>query len=434
MKIKALIFCAIVFAGTLACEKNSNAELITPELLSADAPDDPQQGRVLQPVPEIIEALSPVNQSESLLRYDESRGHAELRGDYTMSLPSNPVKTLACGTNISGTLVDGSSKFNSRDYAAFRLAGDLGGRDDIYSFSVARLSVVTLNLRTTENLAMVLFEGTVSRAGVPTLLTTLRLKSAEDWTTSKSDYGDLVGPILLEAGTYIVVVDGPSQNESKYNLKMTCQEVGGNPGQSPNPNVLIHDNFDAYKIDADLSPQADHWVKYDALYNDAEVLKSSRNSNQFAYFANEGSIRANVLLRTGTRITGNWELKTKLWIHEDRTAKFSMVQRLSPGNTNNVVGAQIYFAADGDGLIALPGSNNNIPFRYSQNRWMTVEFELDFSNNKARLKIDGQEKGEWAANLTNATTRSAARLEAFHFTTSYGNAQFFLDDLSFSKQ
>jgi hypothetical protein len=428
MKLNLLILSAIIFIGTLACEKNANDNLIAPEPLNTDAPDVPQLGTKFRTVPEIIETLQPAADAKNTLVYQESRGLAELRGSYIKTI-NGAIKSISCGLNISGTLTDGTSKLNSDDYAAFRLIGEMDGRDDIYSITIGRSSIVTLNLRTTENLAMILFEGSATRN--VSFGSTLNLRSAKDWTNSKSDYGDLVGPILLEPGTYVLVVDGPSRNESKYTLKMTCRELGT---QTPDPNVLIKDDFDAYNVTSGLSPQADHWVKYDARSKDAEVIKSSSNiNNKLAYFASENDDNVDVLLRTGTRVTGNWELKTKLWIPEGRTAKFSMIQRLMPGNTGNTVGAQIYFRSNGTGLIMLPGSDNNITFSYPRNKWMELEFELDFGNNKARLKIDRQQRGEWPANLTNSTTQRTARLEAFHFSTSYGNAQFFLDDLTFSK-
>lgn len=446
MKVKLFSLALIVFAIAFSCEKDANDTITIAEQLDANAPVDPENGLIRRPGLAEIEVYkstyNPANEVDQLIRMDDSRKQAELRSDYFFSVPTKAVKSIACGNTINGTLTDGTSKFSNATYLRFNLVGSLNGRDDIYTLTLPQPAVVTLSLRnTTENLAMVLFEGTVVRTpvndnSIPSSI--VQLKSVEDFTNSASDYGDLIGPVFLPAGSYVLAIDGPSGQESHYSLKMNCDYLTGNPDQpTSNGSTLIKDKFDDYNVGNDLSPQANHWVKYrtDAKL-DAKVFKSSNSLNQYAYFAHKEGIvtndQPNVILRTGTRASGRYQLQTKLWVNQGRNARIGIIKRFSAGNTSNEVGAQIYFTGNGNGIINV--NSKVISFTYPQSEWMTVRIAIDFTSNKYELSINGIKKASWDANWEVNSATGSKRIEAFQFQATANNAQFYLDDLSFNKE
>lgn len=447
MKVKFFSIVLVVFVTVFSCEKDANETITIAEQLDANAPVDPENGLIRRPGLAEIETYkstnNPANDVDQLIRTDDSRKQAELRSDYFFSVPTKAVKSIACGNQINGSLSDGTNKFSNSTYLRFNLVGSLNGRDDIYTLNLPQPAVITLSLRnTTENLAMVLFEGTVVRESVKdnnVATSIVQLKSVEGFTNSTSDYGDLIGPVFLPAGSYVLAVDGPSGQESHYSLKMNCDYLSGNPDQ-PTGNgstTLIKDKFDSYIAGNDLSIQANHWVKYrTAAKLDAKVLKSSNTLNQYAYFAQQEGIETNdqpnVILRTGTRTSGEYQLQTKLWVYQGRNARIGIIKRFSTGNASNEIGAQIYFTGNGNGIITI--NSKVLSFTYPQGQWMALGIAIDFTSNKYELSINGAKKASWDADWDVNSAMGSKRIEAFQFQATSNNAQFYLDDLSFNKE
>lgn len=441
MKIQLFALVLIVFATGLACEKDANDAINISKQIDKNAPIDPENGIIQYPGLADIETYNskhnPANELGELIHMDDSRKQAELRSEYDFTVPTKALKSIACGHTINGTLSDGASNFSNSTYLRFNLVGSLNGRDDIYTLNLLQPAVVTLNLgNTTENLAMVLFEGWVLRTPTTSIV---QLKSVEDFTNSTSDYGDLIGPVFLPAGSYVLVVDGPSNKESAYTLKMSCDYLNGNPDQPTNNGIttLIKDKFDTYVVGNNLSTQATHWVKYrTAAKLDARVLKSANSSNQYAYFAHQDGIETNdqpnVILRTGTRTSGQYQLQTKLWVYQGRNARIGVIKRFSTGNTSNEIGAQIYFTGNGNGIITV--NSKVLSFTYPQSQWMTIGIAIDFTSNKYELSINGVKKASWDANWEVNSATGSKRIEAFQFQATSNNAQFYLDDLGFNKE
>ena len=252
-------------------------------------------------------------------------------------------------------------------------------------------------------------------------------------SSSASMYGDFIGPVTLEPGTYILIVDSRPGYASNFNLQISCNPVYA--GCVTGTTTLLYDNFESYRQGA-LDPQAFHWAKYNpwASY-DAEVGQNGGgNYATIQYQSNATPAnQSSPLLLVGSRTNGNYVLSTKMWIFPNRSAYFDVQTRLTPNNAYNEVGARIYFYGDGTGRVYQGNSTYYQTFTYPQNQWMTIQLQLGLDNNFFTLGINGLHKAEWRSNAYSAVGTGARRIEAIRFYPFATNSQFFLDEVCFAK-
>jgi hypothetical protein len=338
---------------------------------------------------------------------------------------------LSCGSNIYQTLSDNFNRISNSAYAHFGYNTDLNGRDEIYRLTVTQSSTVTINLtHTTENLAMVLFKGSLNCTSLGTCR--LDLSDVEDVTNSHSEYSDQIGPLHLTPGTYILVVDSRVNQSSTYNLKVNCTPTF--TGCVTGTTRLLYDDFDDYQYGS-VSPQAVSWFKwYSSATYDAEVKGST--ANKYLYLVRKDNVattnQPNVLWRHGYRSnTGSYAIKMSLYVPDNRSAYLNLQKRLSYPNTNNEFGAGIYFESDGTGRVRIGGNDQH--FTYPQGQWITIQITINLSANRVYFYINGTLKESWACTSTFNGSSSNKSIEAIQFYPYASNSQFYVDNLCFAK-
>jgi len=432
-----LFFVAIVlmFIG-YSCQDESTTESIAPTTTD-DTPvmtkTDPGLDGPVQEFPlEMSETLKKMSLNDHpIVANEATEEDITTRSDYSIIVPSSIVRYLGCGSDITQTLSDNINRVSNSVYAHFGYATDLNGRDEIYRFTVTQSSVVTINLtNTSRNLAMVLFRGSVQN--YPNSTYKLNLSSVVDVTNSSSEHSDLVGPVQLTPGTYILVIDSKINQSSSYRLRATCTAV--NSGCVNGTNTLLADNFNQYQY-GNVSPQSYYWEKwFSSSVNDAVVTGSA--ANKYLYLEHKSAATSanqpNVLWRHGYRSTsGNYAIKMSLYIPSNRSAYFSMQKRLTYKNTDNEYGARFFFNAGGQGRVLIGGSTYN--FTYTPGTWMTIQLSVNFNVNRTYFYINNVQKANWACTSYHAGANGSKSIEALQFYPYASNSAFFVDNICFSK-
>ncbi|MEL6945908.1 MAG: hypothetical protein AAFO82_24905, partial [Bacteroidota bacterium] len=242
-----------------------------------------------------------------------------------------------------------------------------------------------------------------------------------------------LGPVRLQPGQYVLVIDSQPNKGSDFLLNVQCQAP--NSATTCGANSLFYESFALYDSNEDISNQSSYWEKwspeaeYDGLVaccdaNFGKVLgvvrRPTDNENQ-----------PNVLFTVGERNSGYNELEFYFGMPRGYSGYFSIQKFLTERNANNEEGAKFYFRETGKGSIEVGG--RTIDFNYPNGFWMKLRFEFDFDNDKTNFYIGNDLIGQWKTSDTHTGTGGITQVEALNFYPFYSNSLFFAERFCFSE-
>lgn len=368
--------------------------------------------------------ISPDRESEASGR----RGGIYITSNYGSGGYGNAI--LKCGNRVTSTTIGARNQYDNNFYNRLGFNTNLNGGDDQFYIELTQDQLVRLDLTNTRNnMAMVLFKGSwvcTVRNGI--FYVEERFDELVSYSTSNLKYEEHLGPLSLEAGKYLLIIDGAPGLSSNFNLQINCQNSfyscdGSNYG-------LIYDDFQSYST-GNVSSQSYLWEKWNAssLY-DGQVGRSS-DGNKYLWVERKNNVstanQPDVLLNIGER-GQNERIKVsfKMYIYSGRTAHFNIQKYIA-----SEWGGQIFFYGNGTGEVKL--SNKKFTFTYTRNKWMQVELDINLRNNQTTMYLDGSRKAGWASRESHNSTNGSLRFEAINFYPFDSNSQFFVDNVCVSE-
>ena len=200
------------------------------------------------------------------------------------------------------------------------------------------------------------------------------------------------------------------------------------------PGAIICDGFDTYTVGG-INAQSAIWDTWDGTGGDGIVsidqAKSGTQSLKIDFAVPAGTPAQDVVLLLGDSTKGNYLLKWKMYIPSGKKAYFNIQHDLTP----HVFGSEVYFDANGAGRIIVGGAAFST-FKYQYDKWITVDQNIDISNNVTYLRISDTLRGVWnfdrATDGTGAVTTSN-QLAGVNFYPADATYKFYVDDVQFVK-
>ncbi|MEM1325984.1 MAG: hypothetical protein AAGI23_08530 [Bacteroidota bacterium] len=330
--------------------------------------------------------------------------------------------SISCNQSLSESTIYKSNKVSSSTYRRMGLNANLDGGDQIYAFTLTETTTVSFSLsNTTNNLAMILFEGllncTATSCG-------FHLNKIVARTSSSSIYGDNLSDVELKAGTYILVVDGVAGYASNYNIEMTCSAIG---------HSVFHaiDDFQSYYAGL-LSPQSNRWSKWNnyATYDGQVVVD---RSYKYLFMERKTNIASShqpdMIYKLLPADNDIYKINFNLWVADNRSAYFSIQKRLSYLNQSNEFGAQVYFYSNGRGAVKIAGEFYY--FTYQHNRWLDIAIDVrtDAATNHGIIYIDGSHEIHFEASAQANFTNGSRNVAALGFYPVFSDSKFWVDNI-----
>ena len=419
MRSLQLMFVLILSVFLLqSCEKESLEEINQSEnnssssLVNVPLENLPEEITNIREFPKI--AKGETVQAEPELMIEEGQAQSRNPEVQISFIPPDPSKlNLSCGVTFFGSTIGESNLISNSTYRSLGFRNtNLNGSDQLYAIQMDRTDVVRFDLTgTRQNLAMVLYEGDYDFNRRE-----LILRRIVSWTTSSSSYGDYIGPVTLTPGNYILVVDGAPNRSSDYRVTMTCNGGGGSGSQSC-------DDMDSYYL-GDISNQSFKWEKWENSSPDGQITNNSYGNQFLKMEARNYGSQPDVIYKTGRKTNGNYRFSADMWIYRNRSGYMNIQKRL-----RSEWGGQIFFNTNGTGVVKINGKN--LTFNYPQSKWMEVDIEFDFTNNRTRLYIDGQYKAGWSVREYSNGSYGSYQIEGINFYAASSSDQVFVDNVCF---
>lgn len=354
--------------------------------------------------------------------------------------------TIRCGTSLSASTEDydinaeNDPQYRKDDdfYIRHNLNTNLDGNDRSFYLFVTEPKNYTFNLsNTTNNLAMLIFSANLtSPADNGTEEATEETTGLVAFSTSNSTTSEKIGPVFLDKGEYLIVVDSKPGKGSSFNLRVSCQNV--NVGCSGEFGTgLIADGFEQYKVFEDVTQMSSNWEDYSPnlgfetfIYNVSGKGKTLRVQRRRSG-TTASVFEPNVVFLLGERNFGKYALEFDLGVYRGRSAYFNLVNSLSERNANNEVGAELVFPSNGRGYAMIGGQRKN--FTYRNGYWQRIKLVWNFGANKVELYIQGNKVADWAANSLNVGGTGTGSVEGVNFLPAFNNSVFIVDNFCFSQ-
>ncbi|MEM6700655.1 MAG: hypothetical protein AAF599_19780, partial [Bacteroidota bacterium] len=363
----------------------------------------------------------------------------------TLSSSSSCIKeySLNCGTYF----VQGSTEADITDfdnatqningenfYSRMGFNASFEGNEKSYYFVVEEETLVKFSLLGLSNpLAMILLEAEIS-CDVDNEITTVteRYLKVVSYDNAFPNRTNQLGPVRLQPGQYVLVIDSQSNKGSDFLLNVQCQEPRS--ATTCGTNSLFYESFALYDSNEDISNQSSYWEKWspeaeydgivaccDATFNKVLgiVRRPTDNANQ-----------PNVLFTVGERNSGDNDLEFYFGMPRGYSGYFSIQKFLTERNANNEEGAKFFFRETGKGSIEVGG--RTIDFNYPNGFWMKLRLEFDFDNDKSSFYIGNDLIGQWNTSDTHTGTGGIQQVEALNFYPFYSNSLFFAERFCFS--
>lgn len=357
-------------------------------------------------------------------------------GSSSSSARSNFEKsTLSCGAVKSGSTEDYGLNINDEVfYQRHGLRTDLEGNDRAYYVFVSEARNYLFRLsNATENLAMLLFKANITSPeengnDIVTESTTALVA----YSTSRSIRGEQLGPVFLEPGEYVLVIDSRPGKGSSFDLEMSCMEAGASCDGQLGPGLIAED-FSPYNFYRDITQVSSYWEDYyPGRGFPAQVRSYLGNKVLHLYRINAhvDEHENNIILSLGERNSGRYALEFDLGVFKGRSAYFNIQKVLTEQNADNEVGAELFFPSNGHAYVLVGGKK--IPFNYLNGYWNRIKLLWDFDANSTVLYVNGKRQASWKATDTNSGAAGALTLEGINFYPAFNNSFWIMDDFCFS--
>ncbi len=209
--------------------------------------------------------------------------------------------------------------------------------------------------------------------------------------------------------------------------------------------VIYSQNFDGFAVGqkiADSDPE--HWRTWsnppgpteDAPITDS-VSQSMPNSLSFiqTVFADSSAPR-DVVLHLGYHLSGRFELRWNMFIHQDGGALITLLHTEDIPSAAPAAIFAFYPAADSTfGIMQVYGNGGVFNGHYPRNAWFMVSLDIDLDASVATLRIDTENVATWGFNSMPSGTPSPSILGAVRFEAYCGSwlcpGRYHIDDVLF---
>lgn len=375
---------------------------------------------------------------DPIIRELPDEGEAEKRGYLTrydhIPFYKYEKRMIECGDYLYNHTEYGQKDLDNHNfYRYWGLHTELDGRDQVYYFTLTESSIVEFKLSGAyANLAMLLFKGSWEYDHHYNKVRET-YKKLVAFSTSHSHEKEYLGPIQLEPGTYILVVDSRYGHDSEYRLDICCTPVYDgcyNYGVQ-----LRHEDFESYHEGyiADQSPYWEKW-NYNNPYNDARVyhidhkygnvLKVCRDPYKNSHYQDD------VIYNLGESQHGIYELTFDMGVYKHRSGYFDIQKCLTQYNQYNEIGAKVYFKSDGRAYVLVNGQKHW--FYYKNGYWFKVKLKFNFLDRTTKLYINGDYICSWKTTHTWDGHYGSNKIEGLSFRPAYTNSCFVVDNICYS--
>lgn len=434
----ATIFAIIFFFS--ACEKEMQEftieeNNITSELLIDDS-NLPSEEVVLEE-----KTIKPFEDADNFMirekgNFDLAQKRSYLTKYRNISYHNYQWYKIRCADQKISDTHHGYTRLNNNDfYNYWGLHTELHGRDQTYYFDLTEESIVEFKLTEAHaNLALLLFKGDYAYDNHNHRVKEV-YKSLKAYSTSSSHSRELLGPIKLEPGKYILVVDSRYGYGSSYKLNVYCTPVY-KACHDQQGYQLRYEDYQHYYNGGLVAQHAPNWELWNPHnpYNDAKVTTTQHPYDKVMKICRDphkNSInQPDVIYNLGESRHGIYELSFDMGIYQHRSGYFDIQKVLTHNNNHNEVGPKFYFKSDGRAYIKVGGREHW--FHYKNGYWFNVKIKFDFLSRKAGLYIDGHFICDWTTTLTWDRCCGSNQIEGINFYPKYTNSCFLVDNICFS--
>lgn len=383
--------------------------------------------------------IKPFDEAESpIIRQLPDDGSAEKRSYLTrydhIPFYKYEKRMIHCADYLySHTQYGEKSLDNHNFYKYWGLHTELDGRDQVYYFTLTEASIVEFKLTGAHaNLAMLLFKGSWEYDHHYEKVRET-YKKLVAYSTSNSHEKEYLGPVQLEPGTYILVIDSRYGYNTEYRLDVCCEPVYDgcyNYGYQ-----LRYEDFESYH-EGYITDQSPYWEKwnYNNHYNDArvyhidhkygKVLKVCRDPYKNSYYQDD------VIYNLGESQHGIYELSFDMGVYKHRSGYFDIQKCLTQYNQYNEIGAKVYFKSDGNAYVLVNGQKHW--FHYKNGYWFKVKLKFNFLDRTTKLYINGDFVCSWSTTHTWDSHYGSNKIEGLSFRPAYTNSCFVVDNICYS--
>lgn len=448
LKLSALFFSIALITS---CEKEVISEQTqsSEKIVDVSGVELPQEITFVEKYP--LELLNTDKKQQRLIQIQKFGLEKRDRITKTRSRPSSSsssscgkANAITCGTYFTQGSTeadviandDGSKNVNGENfYTRVGFNTSFEGNEKSYYLTIEEETLVKFSLLGLSNqVAVLLLEANLSCDKVNGVdITTEQYTKLVAYDNAFPNRTNQLGPVRLQPGQYVLVIDSQPNEGSDFLLNVQCQEPRS--ATTCGANSLFYESFALYDSNEDISNQSSYWEKwspeaqYDGLVaccdaNFGKVLGMVRRPTD-----NEN--QPNVLFTVGERNSGYNELEFYFGMPRGYSGYFSIQKFLTERNVNNEEGAKFFFRETGKGSIEVGG--RTIDFNYPNGLWMKLRFEFNFDNDKTSFYIGNDLIGQWKTSDTHTGTGGITQVEALNFYPFYSNSLFFAERFCFSE-
>lgn len=343
-------------------------------------------------------------------------------------------RSLLCGDYRYADTKYAHREFDNHNfYKYWGLHTALNGRDHVYYFTLYEASIVEFKLTGAHaNLAMLLFEGEFGY-NHDNYEVAEKYNKLVAYSTSNSHEKEYLGPMQLDPGTYILVVDSRYGYDSEYRLDVCCEPIYD--GCYNYGIQLRKDDFESYQ-EGGLCDQSPYWERWNHNnpYNDARVHHIDHNYGKVMKVCRDpyknSHYQDDVVYNLGESQYGIYELTFDMGVYKHRSGYFDIQKCLTQYNQYNEIGAKVYFKSNGAAYVLVNGQKHW--FNYNNGYWFKVKLKFDFLDRKTKLYIDGQFICAWSTVHTYYGNYGSNKIEGLSFRPAYTNSCFVVDNICYS--
>ena len=328
-----------------------------------------------------------------------------------------------------GQTLYGQTNFGfGNDLATYCVLGAFMGPDRVYRVDLSERTAAKFILDIQENVDLNLF-----------VLSNCQTLACAGWSVEKNTLTGIFREIVdvqLQAGTYYVVVDGPSANAyGQYSISMDCSCTPlENELSYPFAYPYFGEDFENFLPDQPVAPQSSRWEPGPGAAGDATIAIDSIGG-QSAHFNNNGTSNpSDLIYRLDEKTSGRWRLSWRMRVETGKNAYYNILHARPSTSAPANSAYHVYFNSSGAGEVhvgttAGPAEGK---FTYPNGTWFNVVQVLDLDSNRADLWIDDNFVCTWQFNRGynyQGFAQNLITLSSANFFAGPGN-DYFIDHLT----
>lgn len=195
----------------------------------------------------------------------------------------------------------------------------------------------------------------------------------------------------------------------------------------------ICDNFENYSLGT-LATQGTCWTTVSGFaegVQDGKVISSENNQSLSIKGSRNFFNQPNMVLQLGSRTSGRYILKFKLFIENNDRAFYQLFHTFSAGSNSNEVGHSVYFNGNGRGQMRVGGAD--FYFNYPTGEWIEVLQDINFGNHTSTLLLNGSQIHEWPFAYQANSTSGVEQIAGLNFSSFNSKYEYLVDEISFEK-